>query len=110
MPIQFRCYFCDMALGIASRKAGQVVTCPRCQGQVYVPDLPRPEPVETTAPASVEPPGVDVELVAIEQPLAAYAPTVFTPMQIVLLLVILLAVLIVLFEVGLWVGRFWRPA
>lgn len=37
MPIRFRCGYCEAMLGIASRKAGTVITCPKCQGQVIVP-------------------------------------------------------------------------
>ncbi len=37
MPIRFRCAYCNQLMGIAQRKAGQVVTCPKCAGQVVVP-------------------------------------------------------------------------
>lgn len=37
MPIRFRCAYCNQLMGIARRKAGTVVTCPKCQGQVIVP-------------------------------------------------------------------------
>lgn len=37
MPIRFRCAYCNQLMGIAKRKAGQVVTCPKCTGQVVVP-------------------------------------------------------------------------
>ncbi|MCI0680701.1 MAG: hypothetical protein L0Y71_01240 [Gemmataceae bacterium] len=37
MPIRFRCAYCNQLMGIAKRKAGQVVTCPKCGGQVVVP-------------------------------------------------------------------------
>jgi hypothetical protein len=45
MPIRFRCAYCNQLLGIARRKAGTVVRCPTCAGQVVVPsadaaDLP----------------------------------------------------------------------
>ncbi len=39
MPIQFRCPACDRMLGIARRKAGTVVKCPRCAAEVRVPAL-----------------------------------------------------------------------
>src|SRR5262249_31902209 len=42
MPIRFRCAYCNQLLGIARRKAGQVVRCPTCAGQVMVPN-PDPE-------------------------------------------------------------------
>src|SRR5947209_6334820 len=37
MPIRFRCAYCNQLLGIAHRKAGTVVRCPTCAGQVVVP-------------------------------------------------------------------------
>jgi len=37
MPIHFYCVYCDKQLGIATRKAGQVVTCPNCKKQIRVP-------------------------------------------------------------------------
>jgi hypothetical protein len=37
MPIRFRCVYCEQLLGIAKRKAGTVVKCPNCSGQVIVP-------------------------------------------------------------------------
>ncbi len=37
MPIRFRCAYCNQLMGIARRKAGTVVSCPKCNGQVVVP-------------------------------------------------------------------------
>jgi hypothetical protein len=37
MPIRFRCAYCNQLMGIARRKAGSVVRCPKCAGQVVVP-------------------------------------------------------------------------
>lgn len=37
MPIKFRCHHCGQLLGIARRKAGTLVTCPRCKKAVPVP-------------------------------------------------------------------------
>jgi hypothetical protein len=37
MPIKFRCVYCEQLLGIARRKAGSVVKCPNCEGQLIVP-------------------------------------------------------------------------
>jgi hypothetical protein len=39
MPIRFRCAYCNQLLGIARRKAGSVVRCPTCAGQVIVPNV-----------------------------------------------------------------------
>lgn len=38
MPIRFRCAYCNQLMGIARRKAGTVVRCPTCAGQVVVPN------------------------------------------------------------------------
>src|SRR5437870_3163629 len=46
MPIRFRCAYCNQLLGIARRKAGQVVRCPTCAGQVVV---PTPEEADNAA-------------------------------------------------------------
>jgi hypothetical protein len=42
MPIRFRCPYCNQRLGIGSRKAGTVVDCPTCHGQVTVPQSEDP--------------------------------------------------------------------
>src|SRR6516164_8520516 len=42
MPIRFRCAYCKQLMGISRRKAGTVVSCPTCHGQVVVPS-PGPE-------------------------------------------------------------------
>jgi hypothetical protein len=64
MPIKFRCAYCNQLLGIARRKAGTVVRCPNCAGQVVVPKLDSaeaskgdaesddPEPKPVPAPVS----------------------------------------------------------
>jgi hypothetical protein len=37
MAIRFRCHHCNQLLGIANRKAGSAVRCPKCSGEVLVP-------------------------------------------------------------------------
>jgi hypothetical protein len=52
MPIKFRCAYCNQLMGIARRKAGTVVSCPTCGGQVVVPTPEPPiQPVELPPPA-----------------------------------------------------------
>ena len=54
MPIRFRCAYCNQLMGISRRKAGTVVRCPSCSGQVVVPN-PASEPTEKPqAPAQPE--------------------------------------------------------
>jgi hypothetical protein len=57
MPIRFRCAYCNQLLGIARRKANQVVRCPTCAGQVVV---PQPEGDEESPPLPIpkQPPPV----------------------------------------------------
>jgi hypothetical protein len=38
MPIRFRCAYCQQLMGIGRRKVGAIVRCPRCAGEVIVPD------------------------------------------------------------------------
>jgi len=55
MPIRFRCAYCNQLMGIASRKAGTVVRCPKCAGEIIVP-VPEghqpPEPGADPQPAA----------------------------------------------------------
>jgi hypothetical protein len=48
MPIRFRCAYCNQLLGIARRKAGTVVRCPTCAGQVVVPNPEGENPAQPT--------------------------------------------------------------
>jgi hypothetical protein len=51
MPIRFRCAYCNQLMGIARRKAGTVVSCPKCAGQVVVPTPPPGEDDGSPEPA-----------------------------------------------------------
>jgi hypothetical protein len=53
MPIRFRCVYCNQLLGISRRKAGTIVRCTTCDGQLIVPD---PNDV-ATEPAETKEPG-----------------------------------------------------
>jgi hypothetical protein len=60
MPIRFRCAYCNQLMGIARRKAGTVIRCPNCAGQVIVPN-PEPgpeEPPPAPQPAAPQPAAV----------------------------------------------------
>ena len=52
MPIRFRCAYCNQLLGISRRKAGTVVRCPSCAGQVVVPTLEEAGMEEKEEPAA----------------------------------------------------------
>src|SRR5260370_13680135 len=51
MPIRFRCAYCNQLLGISRRKAGTVVRCPTCAGQVVVPSADAEAPEVTPGPS-----------------------------------------------------------
>ncbi len=53
MPIRFRCGHCNQLLGIARRKAGSVVNCPKCHQQLVVPS---PEGQDALAAIAHHPP------------------------------------------------------
>lgn len=38
MPIKFRCVYCERLLGIAHRKSGTEISCPKCKGRMRVPE------------------------------------------------------------------------
>ncbi len=55
MPIRFRCAYCNQLLGIARRKAGTVVRCPTCAGQVVVPASDAADAADDPGPAGDQP-------------------------------------------------------
>src|SRR5262245_42338757 len=81
MPIRFRCAYCNQLMGIARRKAGTIIRCPKCAGQVIVPSpipegvpgqagaVQQPLPPPGTGPALFE--GSDIEKLFGTQPAAA---------------------------------------
>jgi len=107
MPIRFRCYFCMQLLAIASRKAGTVIACPNCQGQLWVPDPSKPEEMQPTGQPPDDLGEIDVELIPVPPP-GPRALMCLTPARIRFLLVALLVILLLLFGAGIWVGRSWR--
>jgi hypothetical protein len=59
MPIRFRCAYCNQLMGISRRKAGTVVRCPNCAGQVIVPSPATEQPVaQQPGPASAPAPAL----------------------------------------------------
>ena len=55
MPIRFRCAYCNQLMGIARRKAGTVIRCPKCKGQVIV-----PQPADSDPESGPDPAGPNV--------------------------------------------------
>ena len=95
MPIRFYCPFCDQLLGIASRKAGSPIVCPRCKGRVGVPvpGAEGPPLVPSTAD-----PAPNVE------PVMLSADILLSPNQVALLFLAVLMMLGFAFIAGLVVG------
>ncbi|HEV3262948.1 MAG TPA: hypothetical protein VG013_39295 [Gemmataceae bacterium] len=75
MPIRFRCAYCNQLMGIARRKAGQVVQCPKCARQVVVPSTDIAAEPEPSAPAPANEPLFErSDFDALFNPQAASAP------------------------------------
>jgi hypothetical protein len=55
MPIRFRCAYCNQLMGISTRKAGTVVKCPKCAGEIIVPSPDVPQATDEPAEQAVEP-------------------------------------------------------
>jgi hypothetical protein len=105
MPVQFRCYFCMQLLSIGRRRIGTVIQCPRCQGQVWVPDPAKPGTGRT---AGSEVAG-DIILTAVTGPTRRDPGTLWlTPRLIPLLLIALIVALVLSFGAGVWIGWAFR--
>jgi phage FluMu protein Com len=133
MPIRFRCAYCNQLMGIASRKAGTVVRCPKCAGEIIV-----PTPGAESAPAEQQPANplafdsanFDVTLNApttgsdpaaapapLEEPLLVPPPATFEPPRaqrlglfvplgmLLLSLAVIVLLLILVFTVGILIGK-----
>jgi hypothetical protein len=105
MPIRFYCCFCHQLLGIATRKAGTVIECPTCKGQVWVPRPDEPGGLDQPPPAFGPAPGVQLEPLG---PVADPNLWVFSARQAYALAGGLVAVLVLVFSLGVWVGRMFR--
>ena len=136
MPIRFRCGHCNQLLGIARRKAGRIVHCPTCRGEVLVPAQETAQvgagptgespalferddfdamlhPVEPP-PASPAAPAHDYDVERLPEPRpvpAAAAPAgpglLLTPAMATVLTVVVIVLLGVAFGTGLLVGKYY---
>ncbi len=88
-------------LAISHRKAGTVITCPTCLGQVWVPGESRPEEA-----AGDE---IDVELVPTPPNTEVRSWLALNARRIRTLLLLVALLLVLLFGVGFWLGRSFRP-
>ncbi len=61
MPVRFHCPICQQLLGVASRKVGSQVTCPKCLFEIVVPDgksgTESVTPPDKSAAKGTKPPG-----------------------------------------------------
>ena len=117
MPIRFRCAYCNQLLGIARRKAGTVVRCPTCSGQVIVP-AEQPEegrPALPHAPLghgeAPEDESLGVERIdsaeAAHYPAGFPAPArfiVLSPARAALLALLIVALVAAALAIGYWLG------
>jgi phage FluMu protein Com len=127
MPIRFRCAYCNQLMGISTRKAGKVVRCPKCAGEIIVPategtEAPEPEPA-TAGPNAFEDQHFEQHLAApdnvsataatasvpVVTPPAAAPPKrlgLFMPMGMLILSVgVVVLLLILMFVLGLIIGQ-----
>jgi hypothetical protein len=76
MPIRFRCAYCNQLMGIARRKSGTVVRCPKCAGEVIVPSVQEPQVanVQSGFNQVFEAPDFDREFANLPAPPAPAAP------------------------------------
>jgi phage FluMu protein Com len=127
MPIRFRCAYCNQLMGIARRKAGQVVKCPKCGGEIIVPvpeGTEQPEATEQPADlggafedADFNPAGAPAEnaaaTAAAEKPAEPIAPPPPAPKRFGVFLsigmlftcvVVIILLMILMFVLGLIIG------
>ncbi len=134
MPIRFRCAYCNQLMGIATRKAGKVVRCPKCAGEIIVPSPEGDEAPDATEPSkpnhqvfdspdfdkhlqgSAQTADAAVDLLPAPDPgelheLAAppQRGVFLTPTMATVLAVGLLIVLGIIFLIGFFVGRATAP-
>lgn len=123
MPIRFRCAYCAQLMGIAKRKAGSVVKCPKCAGEIIVPtpegheagpegvelaghDMPETSPhaamddnttvaTETSAPMPVLPPPPPPERLGIFLSVGSLVVSV----------IVIILLMILMFVLGLIIGK-----
>jgi hypothetical protein len=93
-------------IAISSRKIGTVVSCPRCQGQLWVPNPADPNDQAVRGPQGEGQP-LFVEVIPLaEESLFSWHD--LSGLQKVLLVLTFVFLLIVLFGCGVLVGHSWR--
>ena len=129
MPIRFRCAYCSQLMAIARRKAGTVVRCPKCAGEIIV---PAPEEMQESSEtgAAFDNENFDVELEASTLPAPTEAPQavaeappppssapaprrlgVFVPLGMIIIFIgAVILLMIFVFVMGLIIGRQLVPA
>jgi hypothetical protein len=77
MPIRFRCVYCNQLLGISRRKAGTIVRCTSCEGQLIVPDPSDPATEAAAQNEASAPPDQPLKTESGSRPDAVAAGAVF---------------------------------
>ena len=124
MPIRFRCAYCNQLMGIASRKAGTVVRCPKCAGEIIVP-VPDGAAPATESPTATEsaftfnettaPPPAPLDS-GFSVPTPIEAPIELPPLPrppgfvlstgaLITSIVVIFLLLVLVFVIGLIIGR-----
>jgi biopolymer transport protein ExbD len=82
MPIRFRCAYCNQLMAISRRKAGKVVSCPKCAGEIIVPAPEGTQAEEENAAQEGEQPFEDPKFGAdFDRPRAAENPLAKAPTE-----------------------------
>jgi DNA-directed RNA polymerase subunit RPC12/RpoP len=134
MPIRFRCAYCNQLMGISRRKAGTVVRCPKCAGEIIVPapdgaagpedaaeqaggqafDVEKldfgVEPVNGSVGATAVTPGAPAPPESLAPPTSVPPPPqrvgVFVPLGMLIISIgVVVLLLILMFIIGLIIGR-----
>lgn len=77
MPLRFRCEHCQQLLSVGSKKAGAVVSCPKCQHKLIVPGEESDAPAglaASAAPPALRTPAPGFPRAASSQPPASGEP------------------------------------
>src|SRR5262245_38853510 len=125
MPVRFRCAYCNQLMGISHRKAGTVVRCPKCAGEIIVPApdgaAPAPEELDQAAatqgateqPAAHDPipppqpelPPADLPAMLLPPPPPQRPGLFLSKGTLVVSLAVIVLLLVLVFFLGLIIGR-----
>lgn len=126
MPIRFRCAYCNQLMGISRRKAGTVVKCPKCAGEIIVPVPegmePGSGPENALEQINVDPSPAASDAISVPTPLGAQPaePEELRPIPslqkprigvflslgaLIVSVLVVIMLLVLVFTLGLIIGR-----